>query len=184
MDSEAGGQLGGMSADEGVRRRLAGQSREWKCGACGEGSNEDVLKGQAELCSETEAEKERTEKEDELAREISFAPKAEQGVEGAMVAEKEALLVEAEGGEGASRNQTSGSSQVLPPPSPQQQQQQSPTVSAPTRTVPPVHPVPQHPQPQPQQLQPQHMSRDVWLDRAIVGISLALVVMVLRQLLV
>ena len=137
MDSEAGGQLGGMSADEGVRRRLAGQSREWKCVACGEGSNEDVLKGQAELCSETEAEKERTEKEDELAREISFAPKAEQGVEGAIVAEK-----------------------------------------------PHTHPVPQRPQPPPQQLQPQHMSRDVWLDRAIVGISLALVVMVLRQLLV
>ena len=42
MDSEARGQLGGMDASEGVRRRLAGASRGWRCGVCGR-ANEVVM---------------------------------------------------------------------------------------------------------------------------------------------
>ena len=42
MDTHAKGQLGGMDASEEVRRKLAGQSRNWKCGACGR-TNEAIM---------------------------------------------------------------------------------------------------------------------------------------------
>ncbi|KAM0722737.1 hypothetical protein Q7P37_002178 [Cladosporium fusiforme] len=45
MDTDARGQLGGMEVAEGVRRRLAGESRAWKCAGCGRG-NEEVMKEQ------------------------------------------------------------------------------------------------------------------------------------------
>lgn len=42
MDTDARGQLGGMDASEEVRKRLAGQSKAFKCGACGK-SNEEIM---------------------------------------------------------------------------------------------------------------------------------------------
>lgn len=35
METDAKGQLGGMEAGENMRRELAGNSRRWRCGACG-----------------------------------------------------------------------------------------------------------------------------------------------------
>lgn len=40
MDSEAGGAVGGLNADESVRRRLAAESKGWKCATCGRGNGE------------------------------------------------------------------------------------------------------------------------------------------------
>ena len=45
MDQEAKGQVGGLDTEEGVRRRLATESRFWSCTGCEGRSNEDIMKG-------------------------------------------------------------------------------------------------------------------------------------------
>ena len=42
MDSDAGGQVGGMEASEVLRKKLANGSRVWKCGVCRK-TNEDIM---------------------------------------------------------------------------------------------------------------------------------------------
>jgi ubiquitin-conjugating enzyme E2 J1 len=47
------GQVGGLEAPEHVRKRLAGESRRWRCGGCNEGkTNEDIMKEWWERCRE------------------------------------------------------------------------------------------------------------------------------------
>lgn len=53
MDGEAKGQLGGLEAKEAVRKDLAGRSRRWRCQACGGRTNEEVLKEWKDACAET-----------------------------------------------------------------------------------------------------------------------------------
>ncbi|KAK4147130.1 ubiquitin-conjugating enzyme/RWD-like protein [Dichotomopilus funicola] len=44
METDVKGQLGGLEMGEAGRRRLAGESRGWRCGVCGGGrSNEEIL---------------------------------------------------------------------------------------------------------------------------------------------
>ncbi|KAF1345703.1 ubiquitin-conjugating enzyme/RWD-like protein [Delphinella strobiligena] len=171
MDSEAGGQLGGMSAAENVRRRLAGESRGWRCNGCGGRTNEEVLKEQEELCAQQEegVEEERKKREAEMAKEISFAPKS--GEEGETAKEATVAAGTALDVSGARSNQAT--------PRPQQQQQQQTPVATPTSTTAAAQ-IRQAPQRQRQQPLPE-ASRDVWLDRAIIGIVCALVFMVLRR---
>ena len=57
MDTDAKGQLGGMDAGEAVRRKMAKESREWKCGACGRG-NAEVMKEQEDAAAGEEGRKE------------------------------------------------------------------------------------------------------------------------------
>ncbi|KAI9658549.1 MAG: hypothetical protein M1829_006775 [Trizodia sp. TS-e1964] len=47
MESRAKGQVGGLEAGEDVRRRLAGESRAWRCGTCGV-RNDEVGLGEGE----------------------------------------------------------------------------------------------------------------------------------------
>ena len=51
MDTDARGQLGGMDSSEEVRKRLASQSKNWKCSACGK-SNETIMQEQEEYVKE------------------------------------------------------------------------------------------------------------------------------------
>jgi ubiquitin-conjugating enzyme E2 J1 len=51
MDTDARGQLGGMDSSEEVRKRLASQSKNWKCSACGK-SNETIMQEQGEHVKE------------------------------------------------------------------------------------------------------------------------------------
>ena len=44
MEGDAKGQVGGMEMSEKERRRLAGESKAWRCQGCGGRSNEDILK--------------------------------------------------------------------------------------------------------------------------------------------
>ncbi|KAL8930569.1 MAG: hypothetical protein Q9208_000439 [Pyrenodesmia sp. 3 TL-2023] len=50
MEGSAKGQVGGMDMGEGERKRLAAESRSWKCHGCGGGSNEEILKAEEERC--------------------------------------------------------------------------------------------------------------------------------------
>lgn len=43
METDAKGQLGGLDATDDVRRRLATESRSFRCAACGQRSNEEVM---------------------------------------------------------------------------------------------------------------------------------------------
>lgn len=44
MKEEAGGQVGGLEMREGGRRRLAGESRGWRCAGCGGKTNEEIIR--------------------------------------------------------------------------------------------------------------------------------------------
>jgi len=55
METDPRGQLGGLDASDPVRRRLAAESRAWRCPACGARSNHDILAERAEAAREAEA---------------------------------------------------------------------------------------------------------------------------------
>ena len=44
MEGDAKGQVGGMEMSEKERKRLAGESRTWRCQGCGGRNNEDILR--------------------------------------------------------------------------------------------------------------------------------------------
>ena len=44
MEGDAKGQVGGMEMSENERRRLAGESKTWRCQGCGGRTNEDILR--------------------------------------------------------------------------------------------------------------------------------------------
>ena len=44
MEGDAKGQVGGMEMPEKERRRLAGESKTWRCQGCGTRTNEDILR--------------------------------------------------------------------------------------------------------------------------------------------
>lgn len=67
MDTDAKGQLGGMDAGEAVRRKLAKESREWRCGSCGRG-NAEVMKEQEDAAAGEEGRK-----EEEVPEELRLA---------------------------------------------------------------------------------------------------------------
>lgn len=53
MDADAKGQVGGLDVGEEVRRRYAVESRRWVCEVCEGGrTNEEVLRGWREVCRE------------------------------------------------------------------------------------------------------------------------------------
>lgn len=52
METDAEGQLGGVEASGAVRERLAGESRGWKCKACGGRSNEEIIRETEDLCDQ------------------------------------------------------------------------------------------------------------------------------------
>ncbi|MCJ1311205.1 hypothetical protein MMC25_004876 [Agyrium rufum] len=60
MAGEAKGQVGGLDMQEDARRRLAKESRMWKCAGCGGKSNEEILK-EVEGACEGSAEKRKEE---------------------------------------------------------------------------------------------------------------------------
>lgn len=53
MEQPSEGQVGGMDMDDASRRKLADQSRKWKCEECGK-TNEEILKESAEAAAKVE----------------------------------------------------------------------------------------------------------------------------------
>lgn len=62
MEGGAKGQVGGMEMGEEGRRKLAGESRQWRCEGCGRRSNEEILQEEERRCKGKgkEGEEERT----------------------------------------------------------------------------------------------------------------------------
>lgn len=181
MDVDAKGQVGGLEMSEQGRRELAEESRAWRCGVegCNGGkTNEEVLREWREgVCRERgvvdeesgggegeKQEKQEDETQESDAAQSTSAPVAEPAPEPALEEPQEP---------------SRGSSQ----PQPQPQQQPIPSST------------PQH-QPRPQtqlQFQPQPVTTTAtattatavqdspWLDRAIIGVLIALIVTIMRR---
>lgn len=73
MESEAGGQLGGVECADDVRERIAAESSRWRCDSCGK-CNEDILAQSALESSATAAGSGGGRADDDL-RDRGLAPK-------------------------------------------------------------------------------------------------------------
>ncbi|KAK3299247.1 ubiquitin-conjugating enzyme/RWD-like protein [Chaetomium fimeti] len=184
METDVKGQLGGLDAAEPVRRRMAGESTAWKCGACCGGKNNGEILGEC-------VERVREMGEAAAAEEVSVPEELKMGWRDEMEAKgKKAGEEGGEGGDGESDGLAEGFVQtapVLPTSSSssgsgQQQQQMAggSAVPQPTRTVPLPNPPPVAAGPPLQQLQPRADESTVWLDRLIIAVAVLLAAVVAK----
>lgn len=166
MDTDAKGQLGGMDASDEVRRRLAAQSRGWKCGVCGKG-NEVLMREQEEVVREKGVEG--TMKEEVVPEELRLAYREELG------------------GKPVVEEKLGGVSNGMPP----EPVASPPAVMESDETIQPAIPRGQPPAiaPQPtqavqQQRQQARRNEDIppWIDKAIYGIVAALIFLLWKKL--
>lgn len=152
MDTDARGQLGGMEVAEGVRRRLASESRAWKCAGCGRG-NEELMKEQEEL-----AKAEGSGKDEEVPEQLRLAFREDLG----------------KGAEGKSEEKATDSSNAAP--AQNSGQPSSPAVAPSPQTLAPSRTVPAPPAQIQQRRAPVTQQEDIpaWIDKAIVGIIFAI----------
>ena len=161
MDTDAKGQLGGMDAGEAIRRKMAKESTQWKCGACGR-INAEVMKEQAEAAAGEEGGK-----EEEVPEQLRLAFREDLG-KGA--AGDDAGKAEVNG---VTNQNTETAPAVSAPISAVPQTSATPTAQ-PTRTV-------QASMAQPQQRRaPAAEVGDIpaWIDKAIIGIVFAIIAII------
>ncbi|KAK3378348.1 ubiquitin-conjugating enzyme/RWD-like protein [Podospora didyma] len=208
METDARGQLGGLETTDAVRRRLAKESREWKCGMCGGRRNEEIMKE----CEEAYAAKRggRSTK-DQQEEEIQVPHELRLGYRDEMEAERKKIAAAAAANAGGREVDDEESAQLAegfvqtappPPPPPAAEEQTSllrDTALAPPPPVPVQATTPQHtptrtiplPAPPPAagavqgQLQQQRrVSNDdevpVWIDRMIAIVGVVLAAMILK----
>ncbi|KAF2185848.1 UBC-like protein [Zopfia rhizophila CBS 207.26] len=164
MDTDAKGQLGGIECNAQVRKRMAGESRAFKCAVCGK-SNAEIIREREEAAKLMEGEQ----KEDIVPEELRLAYRDELGNGGAA------------GDAEKTGRESKGKEKVQTPPS-------TSTSPAQTATVPPVS-IRNTPRPtrtvQPpltqRVVQQSHDRSLVWIDAGIYGIVVALLFMVLRK---
>lgn len=77
METDAKGQLGGLDSSNDVRRRLAGESRSWRCPTCSK-SNEEILQSCEQASKEAE-ERGEERKEEVIPDELKLGYKDELG---------------------------------------------------------------------------------------------------------
>ncbi|KAI7082950.1 UBC-like protein [Hortaea werneckii] len=163
MDTSASGQLGGMDASEEVRKRLASQSRAWKCPACSK-TNEEVMKEQEEAVEE---QGDGAKTADEVPEELRLAYREDLSKNGAKTEEKTKDEAAAQ----------------KPEPAPAQSQPAQSTVAAQATSQSPQAPVPVMRQPQAQHApRRQEEAVPAWIDKAIYGVVIALFILFYRKL--
>lgn len=169
MDSDAGGQVGGMTAGEEVRKRLARESRGWRCAGCGGRSNEEVMQELAERCAEEGGSKEEERVPDELRLEFrDQLDKEKAKTEGQDDAKREEAVATGE------QAPVSDSSAPLAQPV---ETSATPEV----RSLPATRVVPDPTTARvATQLRQQRSPDTGLLDKAILGVAIALVFMILR----
>lgn len=178
MDTDAGGQVGGMSAPDNVRKQLAEKSREYSCAGCGR-SGVAILEEQEEICKEL-GERETKEDENALVGKIGLIEPKKEGAsaETSASAPEAPQTVDPEPS-APSPPAVAAAEDIRPTPTTQQapppQTQPQPQVQA----QPP--PQLQQQQQQPPPAPPATTATDAWIDKAIIGIVIALVLMILRR---
>jgi ubiquitin-conjugating enzyme E2 J1 len=183
MDTDAGGQVGGMSAPDNVRKALAEKSREYSCAGCGKTALA-ILQEQEQRCIELGIE-DTNEEDNPLVGKIGLIePKKD----------KDAAETSAPSNASSHSHDTvAGSEPELPSPAAAQevqptdtvqQSQSQPRILAAHQAQPQVQPSTRAQQPPVQP--PLHpvaatTTTDAWIDKAIIGIVIALVLMILRR---
>lgn len=172
METDAKGQLGGLECSESMRRRMADESRSWKCPSCGK-SNEEILNECAQAASESER------VEEAVPKELRMGWRDEMGKEETKEDKEESAAL-AEGfvqtGPVAGEGSTASASQQRTPYPPARPAQ---GVPQPTGSV-TAHSV-QGPMTTALRTQVQRRSEDsviIWIDRTIVGIVVCIIFMV------
>ena len=183
MDTDAAGQVGGMSAPDNVRKALAEKSREYSCAGCGKGALA-ILEEQEQRCKDLGIGA-TTEDENPLVGKIGLIePKKDAQATGTSDPPPASFRPE---------DAVSGSEPELPPVAAAQEIQSTPTTqqSQPQPRTPAAASAQPQPQPPTQVQQPPVQpplqpvvattTTDAWIDKAIIGIVIALVLMILRR---
>lgn len=203
METDPKGQLGGLDTSEAVRKRLAGESRAWRCTGCGGRTNEEIIKECEEAAKAAEAEEGGSKSKDvEVPTELKLgfrdemekAAAAAAAVEGGSTAAAAAAGVagadDAESAELAEGFvQTVPRQDLEPQPPAAGAARPGQTVPQPTRTVPLPHAA--HNLAVPAQQTPLQQRRTFndnggvprWIDRVIATLVVCLVAMILKVLL-
>ncbi len=171
MEGDAKGQVGGMEMPEKERRRLAGESKTWRCQGCGGRSNEDILREEGGEAVEGQ------QNEHVVPEELKF------GFRDQMAAEENKDMTKDRGTHSISTpapdpSPASASAASPPPPT-----SSPPEAIHPTRTI-PVSSASRAPPPLPTTtLQTQSDGVPAWVDKAITGVVAALAVMIIKKIL-
>lgn len=170
MDTDAKGQVGGIDCEDGARRKMAEQSGAVKCATCGK-TNAEIMREKDEAI---QAMGEREKKEDdEVPDELRLAYRDE--------LQKSPEAPPTQSTQQPPRNSTTESQTARRIPTPSSPSApvspQSPTSAAPTTAT--------APQPPHTQLAQRQLRRNdgvpEWIDKAIWGVCLSLVFMVLKR---
>jgi ubiquitin-conjugating enzyme E2 J1 len=178
METDVKGQLGGLETGEEVRRRLAGESQAWRCGACGAGkSNGEIL-----------AECEERVREMGLEEEVQAVPEElKMGWRDEMEAKGKGKGKEEKSEDGESDGLAEGFVQTVPVPAAAAPSGGTMAGAVPppppTRTVPSPSPLPVAAGPTLQQVQRRVDDTAVWLDRLIVAVAILLAAVVAKVML-
>jgi ubiquitin-conjugating enzyme E2 J1 len=175
MDADAKGQVGGLDVDVAVRRRYAVESRGWVCDVCEGGrSNEEVLREWREVCRAKGVEVE----EDDVQGATPEKTEAEP--------EREPSETNADASAETVTSQRESESLPSRDAAPKQLEAQVPVPSAPAEAPAPA-PAPTRTTPVQTTTATTATSRTTtsdapWLDRAILGVLVALAFMIVRRL--
>lgn len=172
MEGDAKGQVGGMEMPEKERRRLAGESKAWRCQGCGGRSNEDILREEGGEAGEGK------ENEHVVPEELKF------GFRDEMAAAESRDAVEDKGIQAVSTPAPDPSPASASTASPQPPVSSPSEAMHPTRTV-PIASASHAPPPLPTASTRQNQSDGIpaWVDKAITGLVAALAVMVIKKIL-
>jgi ubiquitin-conjugating enzyme E2 J1 len=205
METDSKGQLGGLDTTDAVRKRLATESRGWRCSACGGRTNEDIIKECEDAAKAAEAE---VGEGSSKAKEVEVPPELSMGFKDEMVKKAAAAAAETAGGsmeptaqaveDAETAELAEGFVQTVPraqlgggaaSSTAAELAQPGQSVTQPTRTVPlpnAAH-ITAVPLQQAQLLQQQHTQNDRgvpnWIDRVIAALVVCLVGMILKVIL-
>lgn len=193
MDTDAKGQVGGLECSESARRKMADESRRWRCGGCGK-TNEEIM---AESDEEVKRMGEVTRNEEVVPEELRLVYREDLGKEENGTASESSTVQrdpasEQQGSSAPLTSQSKGKERADVPlhqipdpslsttnaaPTPSPTQTAHPTTNQatallPTRTI-QLHPAQPH-------LQTDE-SVPPWIDKAIWGVLAALVFIILRK---
>lgn len=172
MEGDAKGQVGGMEMPEKERRRLAGESKSWRCQGCGGRSNEDILREEGGEAGEGK------DNEHVVPEELKFGFRDQMAAaeSSSDVAKDKGMQVVSTPAPDHSPASASAASPPPPTASP-------PMAIHPTRTV--AVPSASHsPPPLPTAIrQSQSDGVPAWVDKAITGLVAALAVMIIKKIL-
>lgn len=188
MEGGAQGQVGGMEMGEAERKRLAGESRGWKCDQCGSITNEEILREEGKRCEELEQEgSTKAAAKEQVPDELRFGFKDEIGKEqptdkGKVTEQPSANGSKDENGADQKRpsEHPAGPMDLTAVPSP------APLSPPPAPTIAPAQPLPQQIPTRTTSVPPGTAENGVpgWVDKAIVGVIAGLLVMVVKKIMI